>query len=492
VAPLPGPGDVIAGKYRITGSLGRGGMGAVFEAEHLLLGRPVAIKLLVADLGDSGQAGQRFVREARAAMSLQSEHVVRVFDLGLLDSGVPFMVMELLEGSDLAVLVRERGPLPVGDAVDYVLQACEGLAEAHARGIVHRDLKPSNLFLTRRANGAPLVKVLDFGISKVPVVENVNAETMTSTHAFLGSPTFMAPEQVRSAKTVDARADVWSLGVVLHVLLAGRPPFRGETLSALVAAIAADVPDTLDGVRGDVPPPFAAVIRRCLSKPAEQRFADAAAVATALAPFASALGTVSADRIAALYGARQTAPAVSDGARPAGETSPFASTLGVVAAPATGKPGPSAPARSAPIEAALDGTGTPASRTLDAIMETRTADAPSTRRGVGPTVVAALTAVAIAIAGWSALRRTPASHDVAAVAGDAATQVAPAATPPVATAAATPIAEPAAPPAAEASTAPTARPVRPLPKVRSGSRPAPATTRQPVREVDENGIPILQ
>src|SRR5262252_3026773 len=247
-------GEVLVGKYRVDRILGRGGMGLVVAALHLQLEQAVALKLLLPGASSVPEAVGRFLREARAAARIQSEHVVRVTDVGTLDSGEPFMVMELLRGMDLSQVVHATGPLAVTTAVDYLLQACEGVAEAHKLGIVHRDLKPSNLFLAQRSDGSPLVKVLDFGISKAATA--AGSVALTATAAFMGSPLYMSPEQVRSARDVDARTDIWSLGVVLHELLTGVPVYRAETASAVMAMIAADPPVPVRAVRPDVPAPI--------------------------------------------------------------------------------------------------------------------------------------------------------------------------------------------------------------------------------------------
>src|SRR5215831_21397407 len=211
---VPRLGEVLANKYRVLEGLGAGGMGVVLLVEHMELGQRMAIKMMRPDaVGDVG-AVTRFLREARAAAGLESEHVVRIFDVGTLESGVPYMVMELLRGEDLSRVLHANGPLPISEAVDYVLQACHAIAEAHGLGIVHRDLKPSNLFLTRRSDGSPLIKVLDFGVSKIAAAEGRN--DLTCSNAVLGSPVYMSPEQAKNARSVDARADVWSLGVILH------------------------------------------------------------------------------------------------------------------------------------------------------------------------------------------------------------------------------------------------------------------------------------
>ncbi len=211
-------GTVLLQKYEISRVIGQGGMGMVALARHLQLQQPVAIKLLLPEVLDKDLVVQRFLREAQASVRLRSEHVCRVLDVGQLDNGAPYMVMEYLDGTDLDGLLRQKGPLAYGEAVDFVLQACEALAEAHSLGIVHRDLKPANFFLTQRADGSPLVKVLDFGISKTlsPI-----EESLTTTQAVLGTPAYMSPEQLRSSKHVDARSDIWSLGVVLYELCTG-------------------------------------------------------------------------------------------------------------------------------------------------------------------------------------------------------------------------------------------------------------------------------
>ncbi|MBV9949857.1 MAG: serine/threonine protein kinase, partial [Myxococcales bacterium] len=261
-----GPGTVLAGKYRVERLLGEGGMGWVVVATHLQLEQRVAVKFMRASEATSGsEAVARFLREARAAARIQSDHVARVSDFGTLESGAPYLVMEYLEGQDLEALLGVRGALPVELAADYALQACEGLAEAHAAGIVHRDLKPANLFLARRTNGSIRVKLLDFGISKLAASGAPDA-AMTSTQALMGSPLYMAPEQMRSSKNVDARADIWSMGVILYEMLGGRPPFDGETLPAVCARIMTEPPADLRAVRPDLPPTLAAVVMKCLEK----------------------------------------------------------------------------------------------------------------------------------------------------------------------------------------------------------------------------------
>ena len=293
-APV-GPGDVLAGKYKVERVLGVGGMGVVVQALHLELDERVAVKFLLPKAIESPEAATRFVREARAAVRIKSEHVVRVSDVGRLDDGAPYIVMEFLEGKDLSALVDE-GAFAVEDAVDYVLQACEAMAEAHRLGIVHRDLKPSNLFLTRRSDGSPVVKVLDFGISKVTANDTGDAG-LTKTATPMGSPYYMSPEQLRSAKDVDRRTDIWALGVILFELFTLMPPFQAETMPQLVAAILSEPPMALDKLAPSLPEELRAVVARCLEKDRALRYPDIAALALALAPFAPARSRHLVDRL---------------------------------------------------------------------------------------------------------------------------------------------------------------------------------------------------
>ena len=306
---MPAVGEVVDGKYRIERLVGEGAMGRVYRAQHVLLGHSVAIKILRASV-DTEEVRSRFFREAKATMALRSDHIVRVFDLGILPPKTPYMVLEYLEGIDLRSLLDTSGALPVEEAVDYTLQACEALAEAHLNGIVHRDLKPHNLFRTRRTNGSACIKLLDFGVSKFEELGNQEHE-LTSSQVLLGSPVFMPPEQIRSPRGVDARADVWSLGVVLYMLLGGGRPFDGEGLPALCASIMVDPPRPLSERCPSVPRELEAVILRCLEKSRDLRVPNVAEVARALAPFASPEGRVNAERVIHAYGSRlQRAPLV--------------------------------------------------------------------------------------------------------------------------------------------------------------------------------------
>jgi eukaryotic-like serine/threonine-protein kinase len=283
-------GQLIAGKYRVQQLLGRGGMGVVMAALHEQLNQRVALKFLTDDAYQQPEAVTRFLREARSAVQIQSEHVARVMDVGTLESGAPYIVMEYLRGLDLKDVSTRRGPLPISEAVDFVLQACDAVAEAHALGIVHRDLKPSNLFLTERPDGSPLVKVLDFGISKAlhgGTGGQTSQQQMTASAAIMGSPQYMSPEQIRSSKNVDARADVWALGTILHELVAGTPAYVADTVPGLLAMIVADSAPPLSASRPDAPLDLEAAILRCLQKDRELRFANVAELAHALERFAS-------------------------------------------------------------------------------------------------------------------------------------------------------------------------------------------------------------
>jgi serine/threonine-protein kinase len=294
-------GTVVDGKYRVENVLGSGGMGVVMSAFHLSLGKRVAIKLLRAEtIGDPSDAIARFSREARVAAHIQSEHVVRVMDVAALPDGSPYMVMEYLEGADLRQVVATRGPLPIEEAVDYVLQACEALAEAHAAGIIHRDLKPGNLFLQRRSNGTSMIKVLDFGISKLLQSTSIPDAALTTTNSLMGSPLYMSPEQMKSARDVDARADIWALGAILYELVAGCAPFGGATIPEVCIAVISSPPRALAQYRHDIPPQLQGIILRCLQKHAIDRYPSVAALARELTRFASERSHVHADRASAV------------------------------------------------------------------------------------------------------------------------------------------------------------------------------------------------
>jgi len=298
--PLPIPvGSLVAGKYRIERVLGHGGMGVVVAAMHEQLRQRVAIKMLLPEAKTSPNAVSRFLREARAAAAIKGEHVARVLDVGELEGGSPYIVMEYLEGRDLAAILAslaEPRRLPSEEAVGYVLQACEAIAEAHAAGIVHRDLKPSNLFLSRRPDGTPMVKVLDFGISKA-LLAPAGEGTLTTTSSFVGSPIYAPPEQLVAAHEVDARADIWALGTILYEAMAGRPPYVGDSVMHVASRIFNEAPTPLGELRPELPGELVVAVMRCLEKKPDARFQDVRGLAEALAPFAPE-ASISAERVA--------------------------------------------------------------------------------------------------------------------------------------------------------------------------------------------------
>jgi eukaryotic-like serine/threonine-protein kinase len=284
------PGELVAGRYLIDRVLGVGGMGAVFAAADQVSGERVAIKCLLPIFADNKDVKTRFLREGSATMRLKSEHIAQVSSTGALDSGVPYIVMEHLDGRDLRTVVRGSGPLDVSTAAAYVSQVCAALSEAHALGIIHRDLKPANLFLTRRPGGAALIKVLDFGIAKYTSASLLGDQAeMTKTQAVLGSRAYMSPEQMLRPKDVDARADIWSLGVILYFFVTGKNPFTSDTTEGMIMRIVSGAAEPLQTALPDVPAAFDAIVMRCLSKRREDRFSNVTELARALAPFAQHL-----------------------------------------------------------------------------------------------------------------------------------------------------------------------------------------------------------
>jgi serine/threonine-protein kinase len=271
-------------------------MGVVVAATDQQLERRVAIKFLLAEYAQHAEAAQRFLREARSAVKIQSEHVARVIDVGTLETGSPYMVMEYLEGRDLAALIDTRQQISIEDAVAYVLEACDAIAEAHSVGIVHRDLKPANLFLAQQPDGSARIKVLDFGISKATVAGGATDPSLTRTSSMMGSPLYMSPEQMKSAKNVDPRTDVWALGVILYELLTLEPPFYAESIPELSAKVLLEEPTAIRALRPEVPPQLQSVVQRALAKTPAARFETVADFAAALAAFGPSRTRVNVER----------------------------------------------------------------------------------------------------------------------------------------------------------------------------------------------------
>jgi eukaryotic-like serine/threonine-protein kinase len=296
----------IDGKYRIVSELGRGGMGVVYEAVHLALGHRVALKFLAEDSVHSEAVVARFVREARAGANIASEHVARVFDLGMTEDNVPYLVMELLEGDDLANVLAQRGALGIDDAVRIGLQACAAMSESHALGIIHRDLKPENVFLQARRGAAPIVKILDFGLAKIEAQDDA---AKTESQLVFGTPRYMAPEQLKSTANAGPEADVWSLGVVLYEMLSGRKPFDGAIMSVVIAEVLTKDARPLRELRPDLPSGLEDAVMRCLERDPARR-PTIVELAELLLPFAPAGCTEIAARVKATTRAEWTeAPA---------------------------------------------------------------------------------------------------------------------------------------------------------------------------------------
>ena len=323
-------GDVLVDKYRAERVLGVGGMGVVVAARHLQLDERVAIKFLLPHLFADQGAVMRFLREAKAAVKIKSEHVARVFDVGTLPNGAPYIVMEFLEGGDLTAWLEARGAMRIDQAVDFVLQACVALADAHKVGIVHRDLKPSNLYCVQRSDGQLTIKILDFGISKITDVSGSDPRmAVTKTSAVMGSPLYMSPEQMRSSKDVDLTTDIWALGVILFELFVGKTPFDGESLPEVAVKVSIEPPPPLRTVRPDAPAALEAVVARCLEKDPRNRYQNVGELAAALAPFGSGQARGHVERIAAILqpGVRSAsgppaamAPSVVSASSPEGQT----------------------------------------------------------------------------------------------------------------------------------------------------------------------------
>jgi eukaryotic-like serine/threonine-protein kinase len=340
-------GQLLAGKYRIERVLGEGGMGVVVEAHDLALERRVAIKFLLPDFIKHAEAKARFTREARAAAKIQSEHVARVIDVSTLETGAPYMVMEFLEGSDLGQTIETTGPLSIEDTALYVIQACEALAEAHAHGIVHRDLKPANLFLAQQAGGSCKIKVLDFGISKVLTATDPGLlGSLTRTSSMMGSPLYMSPEQMKSARDVDHRTDIWALGVILYESLTGTPPFLGGSIPEISAKILLEDPRPIHELVPSIPQALSDLTARALAKMPDQRFENVGDLALALLPFAPMRARGNVERIVRVLTSAGMSQGLSLANVPAGAATGEATLEGLgLALGAPLEPQPDAPKR---------------------------------------------------------------------------------------------------------------------------------------------------
>jgi eukaryotic-like serine/threonine-protein kinase len=322
-APRARPaGEVVGGKYRLTRFLAAGGMGSVYEAQHTVVKRRVAVKFLRADLAVERASLSRFQREAQAAGALESEHIAAALDFGIAGDGSPFIVMEYLLGESLGALLEREKRLPPGRAADLVAQACGGVETAHASGIVHRDLKPQNLFVARRQDGTDLVKILDFGVAKLEAEDQGAGTTRTGT--VLGTPAYMSPEQARGEKLIDHRSDVYSLGAILYELLSGEKPHPGDSPNAVLYHIATHAPVPLAGLVPDLPPALIESIERALAREPGDRQASAASLADELRAFA-VREVHPAPKIEA------SSPAASDGSSPTVLASGQAPSLAVSA-----------------------------------------------------------------------------------------------------------------------------------------------------------------
>ena len=468
------PGTILVEKYRIERVLARGGMGVVARAHHLILDVPVAIKFLLPEALEQEETVQRFLREAQAAARLKGEHVSRIIDVGLLETGAPYLVMEYLEGIDLKDLLRQRGRLDPGFAVDLTLQACEALAEAHSLGIVHRDVKPSNFFLTQGADGAPLLKLLDFGVSKAP---HTMVKGITKSQVIVGTPAYMSPEQMESSKDVDARTDIWSLGVLLYELVSGRRPFPGENFGRLVVRVTMEPMRPLDDI--ELPDGLEDLIARCLEKDAVHRFQTTAELAAALAPFAGtpSQATRSTERTGRVLelatGSGVSAPRAidaretPDGLAPAENTDTMNSTIRVSSGEATSQM-LTQPVRPEPRMAAVAAAPWATSPT--------TARGERPRRRFRPVLAAAVAAVlGMAAALAMVMRARPATEPT---------------TEPAAASAPEPAAEPAPAPAAEPAPAPAAGGASDIPPDVAAQAP-PAAVQHPLA-VDAGAPPVAE
>jgi eukaryotic-like serine/threonine-protein kinase len=306
-------GRTEGGKYKLVRLLGEGGMGAVYEAQHMVVGRRFAIKFLHPDLAGNDEIVARFQREAQAAGGLENENIAAVVDAGTADDGAPYLVMEYLEGEDLAHLLFRTGPLPVPRAAYVMIQACRGLVAAHGRKIVHRDLKPENLFVCKRNDGSDLVKVLDFGIAKLH--GGSSGTGLTHTGATMGTPFYMSLEQARGAKEVDHRTDIYALGVILYEILSGTKPHPGESYNEILYHVISNEPAPLDAVREGLPAGLATVVHKAMAREPSDRYDSVVEFMEALIPFAGRAVTPLRTSLGATVPTPKSLPGVSKTAK---------------------------------------------------------------------------------------------------------------------------------------------------------------------------------
>lgn len=339
---IPPPGATIASRYVVEAECGGDDVTVMLAAEDAQLDRRVAIQMLSPEWAGDFDMADQFLRAAHASMSLANEHTVRVLDSGTLPNGRPYLVAEYPDGRNFDQLVHAWGPLAAPTAIDWVLQAAEAVAEAHALGIVHGHLKLAHLFLTQRSNGTVCVKLTDFGLSPIGgPLRHLAEDALAKPIHIMESMQYMAPEQLRSPYQAHVRTDIWALGAIVYELIAGESPFRGETLSELSIAVLSRPPTPLSALRPNIPPPVEAAIARCLQKDPDDRFGNVAAFAAALAPYGTHLGRASCDRIAhALVANRLSAasivPPVAAEGDPS-EASPVDSSVSTFQKPASAR-----------------------------------------------------------------------------------------------------------------------------------------------------------
>lgn len=319
-------GEVLAGAYCILGPLGEGGMGRVYEAEHVRLPRKFAVKVVAPELARNAEALGRMEREAQAASRVLHPNVLDVVDVVRVHDGRPCMVTELLQGEELGLMLDRVNKLPLLQAIDICKQTCRGLSAAHAQGIVHRDLKPANLFLCHREGEPSVVKILDFGVAKM-----MDGAQLTRFGTVVGTPTYMAPEQARGAPDVDARADVYGVGAVLYHLVAGQPPFDDDEPARILSRVVMDNPRPMRQIDPSIPPAIEAIVARAMAKRPEERTPTVKALETELSTLQTYLENAARAQQAPV---QPIAPQPAPAPRPVPASAPTQHTIRQAAAPA--------------------------------------------------------------------------------------------------------------------------------------------------------------